>query len=67
MSNNQHRALIARLEQERLANTPSGRYRREQDLSRPASMQRGSDKLPLFWIAWFVVFGLLAVYFGSGV
>jgi hypothetical protein len=40
---------------ERLANTPSARYRPDQDPMRPASMQPGSDKLAPFWIAFFVI------------
>ena len=30
----------------------------------PPSMQKGSDKLPFFWFAYFAVFGFLALYFG---
>ncbi|MEV7814286.1 hypothetical protein AB0P05_26710 [Streptomyces flaveolus] len=30
----------------------------------PASMRKGSDKLPFFWIGYFIIFGLLALYFG---
>ncbi|MFF9088432.1 hypothetical protein ACF1BE_18785 [Streptomyces sp. NPDC014991] len=30
----------------------------------PASMRKGSDKLPFFWIGYALIFGLLALYFG---
>lgn len=39
----------------RLAGTPSAHYRRDLDPCRPASMQPGSDLLPLFWIAFFAL------------
>lgn len=39
----------------RLAQTPSARYRRELDPMRPASMRPGSDKLALFWTAFFAI------------
>lgn len=61
--------LRARIEQqrlERLENSPSGRYRPELDRHKPASMQPGSDLLPLFWIGLFVVVIGLSWYFGSG-
>jgi hypothetical protein len=32
---------------------------------KPASMRKGSDKAPLFWIGYFVLFAALALYFGS--
>lgn len=57
-------ALRQRLEerklvQQQLYGPPSGRYR-----SRLASAH--TDKLPLFWIAYFAIFVGLSWYFGQG-
>lgn len=54
------------LDKVRLANTPSAHYRRELDPMRPASMRPGSDRLPLFWIAFFVITCGIAAYLGAG-
>lgn len=62
----ERRRLIEEMRAERLARQPSARYRPDQDRFKPASMQPGNDKLALFWIAFAVIFGGLAWYFGSG-
>jgi hypothetical protein len=49
------REIEERLAAERLANTPSARYRPDQDPYKPASMQPGSDMLAPFWIGFFVI------------
>lgn len=62
-------ALRQRLEdrkREQRESMPGARRRHDPDAFKPASMQPGSDKLALFWIVYFVVFGGLSWYFGSG-
>ncbi|MFJ6838499.1 hypothetical protein [Streptomyces sp. NPDC091209] len=41
------------------------KYKRENGRRPPPSMQRGSDLLPFFWIAFFVVAFLALFYLGS--
>ena len=45
--------------------TPEGRYRPELDTRKPASMQPGADRLALFWIAYFLIWGGFVWYFGA--
>lgn len=55
--------LRERIEQqarERLANTPSGRYRRELDTHVPIGGKGNEDKLAFFWIGYVVLFLIVA-------
>lgn len=51
---------LGRISDEPTRDTPSSRYRRDQDPSPPASMQPGANNVVFFWIGYFVFF-LIAV------
>lgn len=51
---------LGRVRDEPAPDTPSSRYRRDLDPSRPASMQPGADNIAFFWIGYFIFF-LIAV------